>query len=190
MEATLTRSTRKRRRSRAGVHALVMSNRGLVYTLAGRIRRPFWMTAEDVCQEGMFGLIRAAQTFDPTRGFKFSTYACQVILRRMMRAARVGTQSAREVQADYHEVSTCDTIAVDLAHRDHVEQLLACVRSNRDRQIVRLRYGLATGSAWTLQEIGARMGLTRERVRQILALSMLEMRTGAYGLGGGLRHER
>jgi RNA polymerase sigma factor (sigma-70 family) len=39
--------------------------------------------------------------------------------------------------------------------------------SDREREVLRLRYGLGTGEEWTLDQIGRRLSLTRERVRQI-----------------------
>jgi RNA polymerase sigma factor (sigma-70 family) len=43
---------------------------------------------EDIRQEANVGLIKAAAGFDENRGCKFSTYACTVIYRRLMRMAR------------------------------------------------------------------------------------------------------
>ena len=39
--------------------------------------------------------------------------------------------------------------------------------TDREREVLRLRYGLGTGEEWTLDQIGRRLSLTRERVRQI-----------------------
>ena len=38
---------------------------------------------------------------------------------------------------------------------------------DREREILRLRYGLGTDQPWTLDQIGRRLSITRERVRQI-----------------------
>jgi RNA polymerase primary sigma factor len=46
----------------------------------------------------------------------------------------------------------------------------------RERQVLVLRYGLDDSEPKTLEEIGRRLGLTRERVRQIEAVSLLKLR--------------
>jgi RNA polymerase sigma factor (sigma-70 family) len=48
--------------------------------------------------------------------------------------------------------------------------------SDREREIIRLRFGLDCGEARTLEEVGARFDLTRERIRQIEARAMSKLR--------------
>jgi RNA polymerase primary sigma factor len=49
----------------------------------------------------------------------------------------------------------------------------------RDRLVLRLRFGLGTTRPQTLEEIGQRLGLTRERVRQIEHQALQRLRQGA-----------
>lgn len=65
-------------------NALVLGNMGLVHMVARRIRRET-ADVDDLVQVGMLGLIRATETFDPTRGVKFSTYAIPWIHVHMQR---------------------------------------------------------------------------------------------------------
>ena len=51
--------------------------------------------------------------------------------------------------------------------------------SDRERQVVVLRYGLADAEPKTLEEIGRRLGLTRERVRQLESRALRELRSQA-----------
>ena len=48
--------------------------------------------------------------------------------------------------------------------------------SERERTVIRLRFGLADGEPKTLEEIGQLCGLTRERIRQIEAKTMSKLR--------------
>ena len=51
--------------------------------------------------------------------------------------------------------------------------------SDRERQVIRLRYGLGDERTHTLEEIGEKLGVTRERVRQIEARAMEKLRASA-----------
>lgn len=66
-------------------NALVTSNAGLVRAIAARFvgRGVDW---DDLVQEGTLGLMRAAEKFDPERGFRFSTYAHWWIRQGIQRA--------------------------------------------------------------------------------------------------------
>ena len=58
---------------------------------------------------------------------------------------------------------------------DEVERAMVPLNA-REREVVRLRYGLGTDREYTLEEIGRRLSLTRERVRQIEAKAVSKMR--------------
>lgn len=66
-------------------HDLILANRGLVFYMARQIHRPGGMPYEDLVSLGDIGLCVAAQRFDETRGFKFSTYASNWIRAYMFR---------------------------------------------------------------------------------------------------------
>ncbi|HEY3412636.1 MAG TPA: sigma-70 family RNA polymerase sigma factor [Armatimonadota bacterium] len=62
------------------------------------------------------------------------------------------------------------------ARRDQLEMLLEDVLSERERQVLGLRYGLTDGVSHTLEEVGLAVGVTRERIRQIEARAMKKLR--------------
>ena len=67
----------------------IEENMGLVYTCAGRLRGK-GVEYEELVQAGSVGLILACDRFDPSRGFRFSTYAVPLILGEMRRLFREG----------------------------------------------------------------------------------------------------
>lgn len=69
--------------------ALINDNMGLVYSCANRFKS-MGAEYEDLVQCGCVGLIKAADGFDPSLGFKFSTYAVPAILGEIKRIFRDG----------------------------------------------------------------------------------------------------
>lgn len=204
---------------------LMLTNTRLVGKIGKRYARGGFLTYADVFQEGMFGLSRAIEKFNPYRGFQFSTYATWWIRQGITRAVADQEATIRlpvHVQEQVHHFKTTanslrerglavsyKTIAADLAGQqtaEKVEELLnashaipplvdhllnqipdadsvddrllestktEAVRmileklSPREAYILELRFGLVDGDAHTLERIGRKMGVTRERVRQL-----------------------
>ncbi|MER6302874.1 RNA polymerase sigma factor [Kitasatospora sp. NPDC001539] len=69
--------------------------------------------------------------------------------------------------------------ATFLLLRQHLDAVLATL-GERERQVVKLRYGLDDGRPRTLEEIGAVFGVTRERIRQIESKTLVKLRDHAY----------
>jgi len=59
--------------------------------------------------------------------------------------------------------------------RDKIEEVLATL-SPREARILRLRFGLDNGHTYTLEEVGQKFGLTRERIRQIEGKALRRLR--------------
>jgi RNA polymerase sigma factor (sigma-70 family) len=80
----------------------------------------------------------------------------------------------RDFIEDSSSPSPSDTVAkAELA--THVARAIAGLGS-REREILRLRFGLDDGTEHTLDQIGARFSLTRERIRQLEALALQKLR--------------
>ena len=73
------------------------------------------------------------------------------------------------------EVPAPDETATFNLLREHLELVLDMLPP-REVRILQLRYGLLDGQAYTLEEVGRKMGVTRERVRQIEAQALSRLR--------------
>jgi len=66
-------------------------------------------------------------------------------------------------------------IAYENMLRERVDEVLATL-SPREARILRLRFGLGQDRAYTLEEVGRKFGLTRERIRQIEGKALRRLR--------------
>jgi RNA polymerase primary sigma factor len=183
-------------RDEAALSRLVESNLRFVVSYARRYHGGR-VSVLDLIHEGNLGLIEAARRFDPTRNVKFITYAVWWVRQAMMhvladevRAFSIPTKLLTELGRGADDVSLSDpidgddgrprelgdTLPVDavaieeeMIRRSDLDELAAALLEldGKEREVVRLRFGLEDDEPRTLQEIGDRLHLSRERVRQI-----------------------
>lgn len=216
------------------------------------------LSLSDLINEGNLGLIKAAQRFDETRGFKFISYAVwwirQSILQALAEQSRivrlplnkVGSlnkinRAFSQLEQEYEREPTSEelseileitreeietTLGVAARHismdapfvdgednslldvienqntpdtdatlyyreslRQEIERSLSSL-SDRQKNVVKLYYGIGTEHTLSLEDIGSKFGLTRERVRQIKdkAINKLRSTSRSKLLKGYLGH--
>lgn len=179
--------------------ALAEKNIGLISNVIRRFKYSRYMPTEDAFQFGAIGLCEAARRFDPERGFKFSTYAVwwirAFIVRYLMRhlhQIRIpekkqsqGVRSPAQINniiqdEDGNECSIFDKISDDpetemhLAEKDLIEKALDEIQKLKPKQRRAAESFFLIGM--TLDETGKRLGVCRERVRQINKKTLSEIR--------------
>ncbi len=166
---------------------IVQSNLRLVVSIAKR-----HMGATDdfftLVSDGNMSLIRAVEKFDYARGNKFSTYASWAIMKNFARTIpgeyrqkdRFRPTSEEMFLAKADERSDWYLMESAQAQRaKQVNQILSRL-DEREQKIIISRFGLDYDlEPQTLKEVGAQLGVTKERIRQIEARALNKLRLAA-----------
>ncbi|MDN3654710.1 RNA polymerase sigma factor RpoD/SigA [Ferruginibacter paludis] len=218
----------------AALEKLTKANLRFVVSVAKQYQNQ-GLTLPDVINEGNLGLIKAAQRFDETRGFKFISYAVwwirQSILQALAEQSRIVrlplnkvgltnriSKAFSQLEQEYEREPTAEELAtlLDLETEEVAASLNASVRhvsmdqpfgdgdesslmdvlenpnaestdmnlvfraslateidrslstlTERQKDVIRFFFGIGVDHALSLEDIGERFNLTRERVRQI-----------------------
>ncbi|MBI3241468.1 MAG: sigma-70 family RNA polymerase sigma factor [Chloroflexi bacterium] len=100
----------------AAREALVLHNLRLVLNLAGRFRNAS-LTYDDLVQEGVLGLIKAADRYDPRRGTRFATFAVWWIRQGIGRAIANLGRSVRLPVNRVHKLSQLRRLAAQMTQQ-------------------------------------------------------------------------
>ena len=241
---------RKGRRAR---DRMIVANIRLVAVLAGKYHRTMpqaSMGLDDLMQEGIMGLVRGVEKYDPERGYKLSTYIYWWIRQGITRAlhnqsrivrlpspisekafqqnkvynqltdtlgrnpTRVEMAQGLDMRLDEYErllsVGSGHT-SLDVAvtedgnplmdvissEGDAIEQLeqvgaslnSACLKramtflSDKEADLIEMRFGLNGSQEFTLGEVGEKMGVSRERIRQVQARAITKLKHHIWSAG-------
>jgi RNA polymerase sigma factor (sigma-70 family) len=174
---------------------LAKFNLGLVVAMAKRSRARNLDFSEQV-SEGSMALLNAIDKFNPALGYKFSTYACKLILNALNHAG-IKQSRHRGMFATGFEISS-DQAAngedpSELAMDDHSKQIGSILQGNEakltdlEQEVIRHRFPMpATGQGndsepLTLAEVGKMVGLTKEGVRRVQLKALKKIRTVIQG---------
>ncbi len=138
----------------------------------------------EVVSDGNMSLMRAVEKFDYARGNKFSTYATWAVMKNYARSIpEQHYHNARYVTGQDELLESAAEAVVEAVHADdraRVKQLIADGMqqlSEREREVVSNHFGLERpGTSVTLEELGKRFGVTKERVRQIEQRALARLR--------------
>ncbi|MEZ6152784.1 MAG: sigma-70 family RNA polymerase sigma factor [Pirellulaceae bacterium] len=166
---------------------IVQANLRLVVSIAKRHMK----SSDDffsLVSDGNMSLFRAVEKFDYSRGNKFSTYASWAIMKNFARSIpdefkhkdRFRTTGEELFMA--HEDSRGDHFAAEIAQKTREKQINRILHrlDQREQQIIIRRFGLDhKQEPLTLKEVGAEMGVTKERIRQLEARALSKLREAA-----------
>ncbi|MCH2202421.1 MAG: sigma-70 family RNA polymerase sigma factor [Fuerstiella sp.] len=163
---------------------LIRSNLRLVVSIARRHLNP-GVNFFELVSDGNMSLIRAIEKFDYTRGNKFSTYASWAIMKNFARSVPAEYTRNDRFRTGYEDVFhqsddvRANQFAAEItnsAQRTALSKILEEL-DGRERKVISCRFGLMRGTEpETLEQVGHRLGVTKERVRQIEVRTLDKMR--------------
>lgn len=131
---------------------------------------------------GRVGLWRAILGFDPQRGLAFSTYAWPAIMRRVWQAVKArAPEGPVRTERELSWGSSSDPVTLSEAPmvQEALLQLLQRL-PERLRQVIVSYYGLQDDPPASYRQLGARWGLSHERVRQLHIEALVWLRHPAH----------
>lgn len=168
--------------------------------LVAHILKKYYSSAsdqDDLISIGTIGLIKAISTFDGSKGARLATYAGRCIQNEILMYFRSQKKSAGDISlSDYLEsgseggLSVMDVLASeeDLFEEAHIRsetrkllRLFPNVLTQREQEIISLRYGLKNQMPLPQREVAKRLGISRSYVSRIEKKALEKLREGMEG---------
>ena len=170
---------------------IVEANLRLVFSIVKKFVNPN-NHFDDLLSDGIVALIRAVEKFDFDRGFRFSTYATQVVRRNAYRTVVTNQQERQKTMGglqdmDFDITDDDRSSAISEKRWHELRSRLSVMLDELDRRekfIIRARFSLGSHRrVHTLQSLADRLGVSKERVRQLERRAMDKLR----GMAGNVQ---
>lgn len=165
--------------------------------LAAHIARKYTVPgydADDLVSIGTVGLIKGVNTFKPGTGTQLSTYCARCIENEILMCLRASQKRKGEVSlqepigmdGEGNEITLIDVLGTDggevhgeVERRVSLQGIRDLVESclhGREKTVLKMRYGLADGTAHAQQEVADMLGISRSYVSRIEKKAMLRLK--------------
>ena len=139
---------------------------------------------DDLISIGTIGLIKAVSTFKPDKKIRLATYAARCIENEVLMYFRSAKKSAADLHfsdpidtdKDGNSLTLIDVVADDINIADEIDKkmkleklrvLLETRLDDREKEIIKLRYGIGGKKSLTQKEVAAILGISRSYVSRI-----------------------
>ena len=151
---------------------------------------------EDLISLGTIGLIKGINSFDASKGTRLATYAARCIENEILMLMRANKKTQGDVSLndpigtdkEGNQILLMDIIGADeedvireIDSKEQIKKLYENINSlldEREKEIIRLRYGLGNDKEWTQAEVAKVMNISRSYVSRIEKKAIEKLRSG------------
>ena len=160
---------------------LVQKNLGLAHSMVSRFAGPTF-DEDDMLSDALYALTRSVDRFNPWMGFRFSTYACNVIARSLIRRGKRESKYRNRFAVQYDVMLDQAEPSPDSQAELYAERLNRGLDKNLghlnelESHVLAQRFPRNGNNRASLKDIGQGVGLSKERIRQIQQIALGKLR--------------